>query len=295
MNWSALAFDWNQVRAFLATVEEGSLSAAARALGQSQPTIGRQIAALEESLGVALLERVGRGVEVTPTGLELVEHVRAMGEAAGRISLAASGQSQAAEGLVSVSVSDIYAAYLLPPIVARMRAEMPGIELEIVAANEISDLRRREADIAIRHVAPTDPALFARRVADETGGFYAAQSLLDVLGRPETAEDLARLPFVAIGAPEEMLAQMASRGIDVPARQFGVRTGSGVVYWEMVRGGLGVGLLPDRIAGAMPDLERIAPFVAPMTFPTWIAAHRELKTSRKVRLVFDFLAEALGR
>ena len=148
MDWRAVKFDWNKARAFLVTAEEGSLSAAARALGMAQPTLGRQVDGLEQELGVVLFERVGRGLTLTPSGMELLEHVRKMGEAAGRVSLAALGQNQALESSISISASETYAAVLLPPIIAKLRIEEPGIHVEIVVSNRASDLLRREADIA---------------------------------------------------------------------------------------------------------------------------------------------------
>ena len=150
MDWRSVKFDWNRARAFLVTAEEGSLSAAARSLGMAQPTLGRQVSALEEELGVVLFERLGKGLTLTPSGLELVEHVRAMGAAATRVSLTASGQAQSVEGTVRITASEVTSAYMLPPIIARMREDMPGITIEIVSSNALSDLRRREADIAIR-------------------------------------------------------------------------------------------------------------------------------------------------
>ena len=108
MKWQTVSFDWNQARAFLVTVEEGSLTAAARALGLTQPTLGRQVAALEDSLGVTLFDRVGRSLRLTPSGLELLDHVRSMGDAAGRVSLTASGQSQTVEGQVCITASDLF-------------------------------------------------------------------------------------------------------------------------------------------------------------------------------------------
>ena len=107
MEWQSVAFDWNQVRAFLVTAEEGSFSAAARALGLTQPTLGRQVAALEDYLGVTLFERLGRSLSLTQSGLELLDHVRAMGDAASRISLTASGQSQRIEGQVCITATDV--------------------------------------------------------------------------------------------------------------------------------------------------------------------------------------------
>ena len=157
MDWRAVKFDWNRARAFLVTAEEGSLSAAARALGMAQPTLGRQVDALESELGVVLFERVGRGLELTPSGLELLEHVRSMGEAANRVSLTAAGQSQSIEGTICIAASETYAAILLPPILAKLRRLEPGIHIEIVASSKPSDLRRREADNASPNCGPTDP------------------------------------------------------------------------------------------------------------------------------------------
>jgi len=151
MDWNSVNFDWNRARAFLVTAEEGSLSAAARALGMAQPTLGRQVDALERELGVTLFQRVGRGLVLTPGGLALLDHVRAMGEAANRVSLSAFGQSQSIEGTICISASETYAAVLLPPIIAKLRLAEPRIKIEIIASHTTSDLRRREADIALRN------------------------------------------------------------------------------------------------------------------------------------------------
>ncbi|MCA9573473.1 MAG: LysR family transcriptional regulator, partial [Myxococcales bacterium] len=121
MDWRRIDFDWNRARAFLVAAETGSFSAAARALGASQPTIGRQVAALEEELGVALFERVGGGLVLTPTGLELLDDLRAMGEAATRVSLVAAGQSGSLDGDVTITASQVVTAYVLPPILAAIR------------------------------------------------------------------------------------------------------------------------------------------------------------------------------
>ena len=210
MDWRSITFDWNRARAFLVTAEEGSLSAAARALGMAQPTLGRQVSALEDELGVALFERTGRGLELTPTGIELVDHVRAMGAAATRISLAASGQSQEIAGRVCITASEIYSAYLLPAVVAELRQNAPGLEIEINATNAVTDLRRREADIAIRNTAPKDPALTAKRIAEDTGWFYASEAYLARRGTPQGLEDFAGHDFVAMDSAEQMIGALAA-------------------------------------------------------------------------------------
>ncbi|MEM7018651.1 MAG: LysR family transcriptional regulator, partial [Pseudomonadota bacterium] len=176
MDWRSVKFDWNRARAFLVTAEEGSLSAAAQALDMTQPTLGRQVTALEEELGVALFERVGRGLALTPSGLELVEHVREMGDAANRLSLAASGQSDAIEGTVCITATEEMSAFILPRIIRKLRDKAPGIEVELIASNSTSDLGRREADIAIRGFRPTQLNLITRKVSESSFNLYAATS-----------------------------------------------------------------------------------------------------------------------
>src|SRR5690606_23492461 len=197
MDWQQSAFDWALVRAFLATAEHGSFSAAARATESTQPTIGRQVTALEEELGVVLFERVGRGLVLTPTGLELAEHARAMGEAALRLSRVAAGQSLSLDGPVSISASEVISTYLLAPILSDIRARHPGIQLEVVATNQTSDLARREADIALRNFRPQEPDLVARKVRRDEGYLYATREYLCSLGNPRTLEELSRGDFIA--------------------------------------------------------------------------------------------------
>ena len=135
--------DWNLLRAFLETADTGSLSAAARKLGQTQPTLSRQVAALEQQLGVMLFERVGKRMVLTATGQALLAQARAMGAAADALALMATWHSQAVEGVVSVSASDAVAAHILPRAVARLRQQAPGIVIEVVTTNQLSDLLRR--------------------------------------------------------------------------------------------------------------------------------------------------------
>lgn len=295
MNWQALRFDWNQLRAFLATAEEGSLSAAARALGLTQPTLGRQVSALEESLGVALFERVGRGLVLTSSGRELLIHARTMGEAAARVSLAAAGQAQAVEGKVRITASDVFSAYHLPPVLAQLREAAPRLEIEVVATNDIRDILRREADIAIRHVRPTEPDLIARKVAEGTAHFYASRAYIARHGRPESKTDLQRHDLINFGDTEQFLDYMRPLGIELSAANFRIGSENGLVAWEMARQGLGILVMSDEVAAMSPGMERLLPEMEVITFPIWLVTHRELHSSAKIRLVFDVLAEALGR
>lgn len=294
MNWQAVSFDWNQARAFLATAEEGSLSAAARALGLTQPTLGRQVAALEDELGVTLFDRAGRALSLTPSGLDLLEHFRAMGEAAGRISLTASGRSQAVEGQVCITASDVMSAYHLPPALKRLRAIAPGIEVEVVASNDIRDLRRREADIAIRHVRPEQPELIARLVRTTSAHLYASTAYLDDLGRPRSPADLSDADFIGFDSSDRLISGLNDLGLSLTRTNFKLISANGVAGWEMVRQGLGIGVMMKETADLTPGIECVLPELDPIPVPIWLATHRELHTSRRIRLVFDVLAETFS-
>jgi DNA-binding transcriptional LysR family regulator len=295
MDWRSVNFDWNRARAFLVTAEEGSLSAAARALGMAQPTLGRQVAALEQELGVALFERVGRGLTLTPSGLELMDHVRAMGEAAARMSLSASGKAQAIEGTVSISASEVDAAFRLPLIIRKLREIAPGIDVEIVATNAESDLRRREADIAIRNYRPTQPNLVARKIRDIEGRIYATPGYLGSIGNPVSPQDYAQADFIGFNRSGELIAAMSRFGLTLTQQNFPVVSQSHLVQWSHVRQGLGIGVMAADIADAEPEVVAVLPDAAPIMVPVWLVTHREVHTSRRVRLVFDLMARELAR
>ena len=294
MNWQAISFDWNQVRAFLATAEEGSFSGAARVLRTTQPTIGRQIAGLEADLGVTLLERSVRGQNLTQAGLDLLQHVRTMGEAAARISMSADVQSQQIVGEVVVTATDLLSAAILPGILPPLRRAAPGLRIRIVCANDLRDLMKREADIAIRHVRPDQPDLIARHIGDFRASLYAAKAYLDAAGRPNSPAGIGDLDFVGTADHERLIAPLANMGISVTAENFVVSSDSGAVTWEMVKSGFGVSMLPEALCDAEPTVEKVLPALPPLQFPIWLVTHRELQTSRRIRLVFDRLAQGLA-
>ncbi len=295
MNWQAVSFDWNQVRAFLATAEEGSLSAAARALGQTQPTLSRQVTALEEELGVTLFERGRRAMILTETGLELLEHVRAMGEAANRVSLSASGHSQAIEGKVSITATNVMATYHLAGPLKKIRETAPQIELEIVTSNQIQDLTRREADISIRHARPEQPDLIAKLIGETSAHLYASRDYLDKHGRPQNAGDLSDAEMIGFEHADQMLAFLNNLGLSLTPQNFKIVTASGTVIVELVRQGLGISIFTKDAENIFPELERVLPDFGPIPVPIWLVTHRELHTSRRIRLVFDILASELAK
>ena len=273
MNWGDIAFDWNQVRAFLATSEEGSLSAAARALGQTQPTLSRQVTGLEQSLGVTLFERGHRKVQLTAAGLELIEHAR--------------------EGRVCITATEMLATYYLPPMLRKLREQAPGIVVQVVASDELRDLIRREADIAIRHAQPTQPDLIARRLGSLKGRIYAARRLIDEVGVPRSFNDLKDQDFIGIEDTEALIGGLAEQGLELHLEQFRVHAASGNCMLQLIREGLGFGFLPSDAGGLFDDLVCVLPELFKPDIPVWLVSHRELRTSRRIRVVYDLLAEEL--
>lgn len=294
MNRQTVSFDWNQARSFLVTAEEGSFTAAARVLGLTQPTLGRQVSALEVALGVTLLERTGRTLTLTPSGLDLVEHVRAMGDAAARVSLTASGQSQTIAGKVSITASDVVATYFLPPVLKHIRMLAPEIKIEVVASNAVRNLMQREADIAIRHIRPEQPDLIAKLISTSSAELYAAQSYLEDYGRPTCAADLSRAAFIGFEQTDEMILILNDMGLPVARENFTTVADNGVAAWEMVKQGLGIGIMMKEFGARTPEVECLLPGLISIPVSTWLTTHRELHTSRRIRLVFDALAEALS-
>lgn len=291
MNWDAVSFDWNHVRAFLATVEEGSLSGAARALKQTQPTLSRQISTLEEALGLTLFERGTRSLQLTQAGAQLLGHVRGMADAASQISRVATGQSQEIEGTVRITASDAMSAYALPACLIALREQHPGITIEMVPSNELSDLTRRDADIAIRHARPQQADLVAKRLKDiEITLFASADYLAGLNGAP-----LASANFIGYGHPERLAPQVNAMGIEVTVLNFGFTTTNGVTMYELIREGAGIGLLPVSVAEGKFGLERVLPDGPTLRVETWLVTHREIQTNRRIRLTFDHLATELTK
>lgn len=294
MSWQRTAFDWNQARAFLVTAEEGSLSAAARALKLTQPTLSRQVSSLEETLGVTLFERTPRALLLTQPGTELLEHFRSMGDAADRISIAATGQSEMITGHVAITSTEMMATHYLLPILNSLRSTAPGLKIELVTSNQLSDLLRREADIAIRHTRPQEDNLIAKRVRTTTAQLYASSTYIKEVGHPKHVSDLAAMQFVGSEDPEWLIGPLSRLGIEVTSANFNFSAVSGTVLLELLRQGFGLGFLPTDVAERYPELENIWPALEPMQIETWLVAHRELRTNPRIRLVFDLLSDGLS-
>ena len=285
--------DWTLTRSFLAVAESGSLSAAARRLGLSQPTLGRHIAEMEAALGLPLFTRQPRGLVPTEAAEALLPHARAMAESAARLTLAAAGRDAALTGSVRLTASRIVAYHLLLPVLADLRRAEPGIEIDLVASDETGNLLYREADIALRMYRPTQEGTFARHLADLPTALYAARSFLDRHGRPQTVEALLDLDFVGFDRSDLILRMMARFGIGRRREDFPLRCDDQIVYWNLVRAGLGIGGMQCAIGDADPLVERVAPFLTLPALPLWLTAPEALRQTPRVRRVWDHLAKSL--
>ncbi len=285
--------DWNLLRAFHATAALGSLSAAARRLGLTQPTLSRQIIALEADLDVALFERIGRKLFLTATGSVLLEHTKLMGEAAEAVSLSVIGDVQALSGRVSISATDTYSAYVLPDILSRIRLEAPQLTVMVLASNDLSDLHRREADIAIRHVAPDREGLIGQRLPDTEAHFYASNEWIKRNGIPRDGTALARSGLIGMDDIDQFAAYMSGIGVPMVASDFRLLSNSGIAVWQMVQNGLGVAAMLREVADRTPDVLRIPLDLPPISVPVWLVTHRGLASSPRIRLVQKILSEEL--
>ena len=288
-------FDWRLVRSFLAALDQGSLLSAARVLKATQPTIGRHIAELEAQLGVVLFERTGRGLLPTPTALQLAESARAMDSAANQLARSVLGADAGISGSVRITASQPVACYLLPPILAQMRLALPDVQVELVVSNEVSNLLRREADIALRMVQPDQASLVVKRIAKATLGTYAHRDYLRRRGTPRQPQDLLNHDLVGTDRDEGIVKGMGGFGLPVTRESFAFRCDDLIAYWQAVRAGLGIGFVTDYLAATDKDVLPVLPMVKVPPIPIWLTVHREIRTSRRIRAVYDFLAQALPK
>lgn len=284
------SFNWALIPSFMAALEHGSLMGAARVTGVSQPTLGRHITELESQLSLVLFERTGRGLQPTTQALALAEAARAMHAGAADFARLASGVGQTVQGSVRLSASQPVACHLLPPVLARMRQVLPQVSVELVVSNSVSNLLLREADIALRMVRPEQSSLVAQHIGQVALRACASQSYLQRHGTPQTPETLAGHDLIAGDKNTEILAGFEAMGFDASRLRFGLRTDDLNAQWAAVRAGLGIGFVGDHLLRSDPTVAVVLPALALPALPIWLTVHRELRTSARIRAVYDFLA-----
>ncbi len=285
--------DWSLIQSFLAVAETGSLSAAARQLDRSQPTLGRQIHALEEELGVSLFDRHARGLKLSEVGNQLLPMAQQMHQAMNAFSMTAAGQSQELEGTVRITASVFASHHLLPPILAHIRQQEPAIQLELVATDATENLLYREADIAVRMYRPEQMDIVSRYLGDVPLCFCAATSYLNRVGRPKTPEDLFHHDLVGFDANEDIIRKMQEKGWPASKDSFATRCDLQSAYWELIRAGCGIGFSQVQVAEEDPLVEVLPLDVEIPILPVWLAAPQAMRQTPRIRRVWDLLAEGL--
>ncbi|WP_421736520.1 LysR family transcriptional regulator [Caulobacter sp.] len=285
--------DWERQRAFLAVLREGSLSGAARVLGAAQPTVRRRVEDLERQMGVALFTRSPSGLTPTALARELGGHVEAMASAAAAFARAASAEAGSAAGAVRITASEVVGVEVLPPMLAALQADYPGLVIELGLNNRSEDLLRREADIAIRMTRPLQDALVARRIGAIPLGFHGHARLLDAWGRPDTLDAARALPLIGYETETIGVRAVKAMGLDLNREDFAFRTDSDLAQLAAIRAGVGVGICQVALAARDPMLERVLPDFT-FDLETFVVTHEDLREVRRVRLVFDALVEGLS-
>jgi DNA-binding transcriptional LysR family regulator len=284
---------WDELRTFVEVARDGSLSGAARRLGLTQPTVGRHIDALEAALGVALFARSPRGLAPTPAALALQPHVEAMAAAAAALTRVASGEAAADTGVVRLTASEVIGCEVLPPILAAFHAEHPGIAIEIVLTNRNEDLARRDADIAVRMVRPTQSGLLARRIGTARIGLYAHRDYLARFGEPRALAELKGHCVIGFDRDNRSFRGAGDFARRLTREDFGFRCDNDLAQLAALRAGVGIGGCQDNIARRTPALVAVLPNTIQYALEVWLVMHKDWKATRRVRLLFDHLAAGL--
>jgi DNA-binding transcriptional LysR family regulator len=285
-------FDWRLIQSFLAVLDGGSLLAAARQLGTSQPTVGRQLTELEAQLGTVLFERTRRGLRPTASAQILATPARQMAQGAHALQRSVQQQASVA-GTVRITASQPVACQLLPPLLQRLQGTWPQVQVELVVSNAVTNLLEREADIALRMVRPTQSSLVARRIAQVPLVACASKAYLQRHGVPAQPSDLLHHRLVGFDTGNGILQGFEAMGQPVTREHFALRTDDMLAYWHAVRAGVGVGFVAAYVQAADPQVEQVLPGLVLPSLPIWLTVHREIRTSPRIRAVYDFLADAV--
>ncbi len=288
-------YDWNDLKAFLAVAETGSTLSAAQTLRVSQTTVARRIAALEEATGLHLFERRQAGYALTPVGEAMLARAIDVRDAADRFGEAAGARSRDAGGTVSLTVMEIFAVTVLPPILRDLRAAHPEIHIQLDTSDEPRDLAAGSADIAIRSSKqPTGAGLVGRRIADNPWTVYSSRDYAERHGIPHSRDQLVTHPFIGGGGSvwEPYRAWLRQYGLE-DSVVMKYDTGPGLLAG--VRSGMGLTILPAFLADREPDLIRCIPPKREDTTGLWLLTHETLRHVPRVRTVLDFLAAELSK
>ncbi len=288
--------DWTHWRTFLAIVRAGSLAAAARALRVSHPTVRRHLEALEARLKAPLFTRSPAGLEPTGLALDLLPVAEAMEASSRDLLRRALSEREELAGVVRISASEVIAVEVLPDLLTSLRAGHPRLTFEIHPTNQVEDILRGDADIAIRMARPRQERLVARRVSEIEVGLFATRSLLDRLPRyPATLADVVKSGWM-IGYDRNLILIEAIKrsGVECSRDDFCIRSDNDLLHLAAVRAGLGIGFIQTPLAKQTSSLLRLVPDIE-YRMEVWVAAHPQLAKVPRVAATLDTLISGLQR
>jgi DNA-binding transcriptional LysR family regulator len=284
-------FAWHLLPSFLALMEHQTLVKAAKHQGLSQPTLGRHLLELEQQLGVVLFERTGRGLIPTPQVHQIAVFVREMDTQASSLFRLVKSKKQDLKGRVRISASQTVACILLPPILKRMQTLYPDIHVDVVSSNNVSNLLRREADIALRMVRPNQDSLITKKIAQVQVVACAHARYVKKNGQPLSIEDLPDHRLIGSDTNLDIENHAKSLGFDARKLQIGFRSDDHMAQWAAIKAGLGIGFTADYVAATEQDIQVVLPQLKLPVLPIWLTVHREIKNNGLIRSVYDFLAK----
>eukprot|EP00439_Symbiodinium_sp_Y106_P089103 s1_g1639.t1 len=288
-----MSLQLDHIRSFHAVAEHGSLLAASRHLGLTQPTVGRHIDLLEEALGLRLFTRGREGMRLTSKGTDLLSAADDMMDTATEFERVAAGLEEQIEGTVRISANEIFGSLLLPGLLGPLMSAHPEIEVELDVSNQASNLLKRDADIAIRLFRPTQNDLIARKIADIPLGLFAHQSYLERHGTPKTISDLHGHVLIGQDRNTGLINAYAAAGAALQPHDFGFRCDNDVAEINAVRAAMGIGPLQLGMASRWPEIEQVLSDIPVPALELWLACHADVQYNKRIRFVMDFLAEAL--
>lgn len=288
-----MAMDWDDYQYFLAVATSGSVSAAARKLGQSHSTVIRRLDKLEGALDVRLFERFQSGYVLSATGEELLALLGPIDEGMQDVARKIGGRDAALQGSIRVTTTDTLLEALVLPAVSAFRLAYPGVHLQLAVDNRFVNLSRRDADVAIRPSNAPPDNLVGRKVGRLRTAPYAAQAYLDRRG--EGGDGWDRYDWVAPDDALGHLRQAAWLRQHVPIEKQVLSVDSLLGMAGAVEAGVGAGMLLCLLAEGRRDLVQLAPPDLALDTELWILSHPDLRRVKRIRAFTDFLFQELSQ
>ena len=285
---------WDLIQSFAVVARLGSLSKASSELGISQPTLSRQMVALEHHLGMTLLDRSTQGVKVTSSGAKLLDSCESMQSAADQLSRIASGTAATIEGEVRISANEVIGLYYLPELLTEFGELYPEVTVELEISNQAISLNKRDADVALRMFRPTQPELIARRLPNIGLTFVASKDYLAKHGSINELSDVAEHRIIGFDRDAQVADALEQLQLPFSANDFSLRTDFLPLQIELARQNAGLTITHNFLLNRFTDLYAVLPNLTLPSLEFWLVCHADVQHNRRIRVMMDFLFERLS-